>query len=92
MGDGYIQLNLEEELRLERKGLPVFEIVPDPQDRIVLLGTKRNGQGVRVCTALTGKLGKQVACSIYPERPHLCRQFEAGSPECHEARRTLGIE
>ena len=92
VGEGYIRLDVEEEERLGRKGLPVLEVVPDPHDRIVLLGTKRNGQGTRVCMALTGRVGKQVACSIYEDRPSLCRQFEAGSPECHQARRAAGVE
>jgi Fe-S-cluster containining protein len=92
VGEGYIRLNVAEEERLGRKGLPVLEVVPDPEDRIVLLGTKRNSQGVCVCVALAGKVGRQVACSIYGERPELCRQFEAGSPECHQARRAAGVE
>ena len=92
VGEGYIQLSAEEEECLGRPGLPVLEVVPDPEDGIVLLGTKRNNQGVRVCIALIGKLAKQVTCSIYGERPELCRQFEAGSPECHQARRALGVE
>src|ERR1700730_5713398 len=92
VGEGYIQLNVQEEERLGRMGLPVLEVVPDPEDRIVLLGTKSNAQGVRVCMGLLGKVGKQVACSIYGERPELCREFEAGSPEGHQARRAAGLE
>ena len=92
IGEGYIQLDPDEEERLGRSGLPVLEVVPDPEDRIVMLGTKRNGQGVLVCAALTGRLGRRVACTIYEDRPQLCRQFEAGSPECYQARRAAGIE
>jgi Fe-S-cluster containining protein len=92
VGEGYIRLSLEEEERLGRLGLPVLEVVPDPQDRIVMLGTKRNAQGIHVCVALTGKVGKKVACSIYEGRPELCRRFEAGSPECRQARRAAGLE
>lgn len=92
VGQGYIRLSPEEETRLARQGLPVLEVVPNADDRIVLLGTKDNAERIHVCAALTGKIGKQVACSIYEERPVLCRQFEAGSPECYEARRALGIE
>jgi uncharacterized protein len=91
VGEGYIQLNREEEQRLGRMGLPVLVVVPDPADRIVMLGTKYNGQRIRVCVALSGNVGKQVACTIYGDRPVLCRQFEAGSPECHQARRAMGI-
>ncbi len=92
IGEGYIRLEKDEERGLARTGLPVLIIVPDPEDRIVMLGTKCNGEGIRVCAALTGRVGKQVACAIYEERPKLCRQFEAGSPECHQARRAAGID
>src|SRR5437773_2212882 len=90
-GEGYIRLSAEEEKHLGRRGLPVLVMSLDPQDRIVLLGTKSNRNG-RVCVALTGQVGKQVACAIYPDRPELCRQFEAGSPECRQARRAAGLE
>ena len=91
VGEGYIQVSPDEERRLAKLGLPVLEIVPGPEDRVVMLGTRNNGQRLRVCVALTGKVGKQVACAVYAERPELCRQFEAGSPECHQARKALGI-
>jgi Fe-S-cluster containining protein len=91
-GEGYIQLNEQEEGDLTRLGLPVFELIPDPDDRVVMLGTKPSSQMGRVCIALTGKVGKRVACSIYLDRPQLCRQFTAGSPECHQARRAAGLE
>lgn len=81
-----------EETRLGRMRLPVLEVVPDPDDRIVLLGTKHDLQGRRVCVALSGRIGKQVACSIYMDRPDLCRQFQAGTPECFEARRAAGVQ
>ena len=44
-----------------------------------LLGTKIvDGQ----CIALDGKIGECVRCTIYDQRPALCRMFEAGSPDC----------
>ena len=92
IGEGYIRLNPEEEKRLRRRGLPILEVVSDPEDRIVLLGTKQNCRATRVCIALSGTVGNQVACSIYEQRPELCRQFEAGSPECRQARRAAGLE
>jgi Fe-S-cluster containining protein len=90
-GGGYIRLDREEEVRLGRLGLPVFEIISDPEDRLAMLGTRRNGEDVCVCIALTGTVGRRVSCSIYEARPALCRQFEAGSPECHDARRAFGM-
>ena len=34
------------------------------------------------CIALEGTLGQDVRCSIYDDRPSVCRQFEAGSEAC----------
>ncbi|MBN8550973.1 MAG: YkgJ family cysteine cluster protein [Deltaproteobacteria bacterium] len=31
-------------------------------------------------------------CRIYNSRPQVCRAFEAGSPECAEARRRCGLK
>ncbi len=50
------------------------------------------------CVALGGELGKEVACSIYEQRPTPCRSFEAslenGSPNerCDRARVGKGLE
>jgi uncharacterized protein len=30
-------------------------------------------------------------CTIYPSRPDVCRQFEAGSDQCQEARTLRGL-
>lgn len=43
------------------------------------------------CAALTGQVGKQVACGIYEWRPSPCREFEAGSDACHRARARHGL-
>lgn len=43
------------------------------------------------CAALTGKLGEQVACGIYEWRPSPCREFEAGSDACRQARLRHGL-
>jgi Fe-S-cluster containining protein len=43
------------------------------------------------CAALaTTKTG--VACTVYEARPGACRDVDAGSDECHAARRRLGLE
>ena len=39
------------------------------------------------CAALTGRVGERVACGIYEWRPSPCREFEAGSDACAQARR-----
>ena len=41
------------------------------------------------CIALEGELGKDVTCTIYPDRPSTCRVFEAGSEACLRLRENL---
>lgn len=43
------------------------------------------------CVALTGKVGEQVACGIYEQRPSPCRAFEAGDYACNKARMRHGL-
>lgn len=43
------------------------------------------------CVALEGGL-RSCRCTIYEHRPMLCRDFEAGSEDCLEARRRHGID
>lgn len=46
------------------------------------------------CVALRGQLGEAVECSIYENRPTVCREFEPGSKECRDARiraKNLGL-
>jgi Fe-S-cluster containining protein len=40
------------------------------------------------CAALEGQL-TACRCTIYEDRPRLCRVFEAGSDECRKARRAV---
>lgn len=46
------------------------------------LATRPNGPGETRCVFLRGTLGEAVACTAYDRRPQVCRDFEAGSPEC----------
>jgi len=43
------------------------------------------------CVALDGPLHAN-ACRIYTQRPTLCREFAAGSPDCVAARARFGYE
>ncbi|MCI0377963.1 MAG: YkgJ family cysteine cluster protein [Gemmataceae bacterium] len=93
LGQGYVPLEPEEEERLGRLGLPVLQIVAGPaEERLTLLGTKINNQRHRVCIALEGVVTEKVHCAIYEARPEHCRRFERGSPECLQARASLGLE
>jgi Fe-S-cluster containining protein len=44
------------------------------------------------CRNLDGTLGSLVGCTIYENRPHVCRDFDAGSDRCRELRRMYGLE
>lgn len=46
------------------------------------LRTRTNGPGETRCVFLRGTLGEAVACTAYERRPQVCRDLEAGSPEC----------
>lgn len=43
--------------------------------------------GMERCAALTGRIGRSCACTIYEIRPRDCRDFEPGSDVCLEARK-----
>ena len=43
------------------------------------------------CAALSGRIGQRVSCAIYEWRPSPCREFEAGSDACRQARRRHGL-
>ena len=50
------------------------------------LGTRPQGPGETRCVFLAGTLGKGCRCTAYDRRPQVCRDFEAGTPECLAAR------
>lgn len=55
-----------------------------------------NGKSPR-CVALSGEIGKQVACTIYLQRPSPCREFNIFEPDgtlnprCQKLREQRGI-
>lgn len=44
------------------------------------------------CAMLAGEVGDRVSCTVYEDRPTMCRIFEAGSDRCHAVRRAFGLE
>jgi Fe-S-cluster containining protein len=86
-------------------GLPWYVEIDDARSRLLTRDdlskryTVRDDEGVphlRLdpsgrCAALVGKLGRQVRCAVYADRPRGCRVVTAGSDECHEARRQRGL-
>jgi Fe-S-cluster containining protein len=43
------------------------------------------------CSALEGEIGSRAQCSVYPDRPLVCREFQAGSEDCIMVRRSFGL-
>lgn len=46
------------------------------------MDTNYTTDGKPVCAALVGELGKKAFCSIYRNRPTICRKVKKGSPIC----------
>ena len=65
------------------KGIP-DEFVDFENRRMLSYGNR--------CTALEGKLGCQVSCSVYEKRPLVCREFQAGSEDCIMVRDSFKAE
>ena len=65
----------------------LLPLVPDDQVPIHMInGAVMGTQGGR-CIALRGRLGIDPRCSIYDQRPMVCRVFPPGSQQCHTIRR-----
>ena len=43
------------------------------------------------CSALAGEVGGQAQCSVYPNRPLVCREFQPRSDDCVMVRRRFGL-
>lgn len=43
------------------------------------------------CAALQGRVGGQVRCGVYEQRPPVCRDVVPGDARCVEARRRHGL-
>lgn len=71
--------------KIMRKGL----VVNDGGHHYI--GTKKNQEGVVVCSAFSGSIGGRNKCGIYSKRPMVCRIFEKGSDECLAARAAFGV-
>ncbi len=87
--DRYVQISEKDYARLSspyRNLLVVSEHVPALRERIMWLRSKINQDKDQVCACLVGTLGESVRCSIYEDRPGICRSFKAGSIYCKEAR------
>lgn len=76
--------------------VPVEFIEKYDSKNINMIGRGEFKSGVK-CKALEGEIGKHVSCSVYENRPSVCRAFEVISPEgiqnprCRKARVFFGL-
>jgi len=70
------------------QNIPLFfeDVVPVAMSN----GHYMRHQGGR-CTALRGRLGIDVSCSIYDQRPAVCRLMKAGSTACLRIRQNMSF-
>ena len=88
-GNAYVHLDRQEARQLRSLGLPVLEAA---MGGYWLGAAPHKGTGGRpACVAFAGKLGGSCGCSIYQDRPVICRQFEVGDRLCREAREQAGL-
>jgi Fe-S-cluster containining protein len=86
--DGRILIPDEDLVRWKRTGRDDIAARIQPGHfGLVAFETHDNGSCVWLGTKESGN-----ACQIYSERGTTCREFEAGSAQCHEFRRDAGLE
>jgi len=82
----YIEIEMDD--RIMRKPDLVRRLVVLDDDLIPHMKLDRHQR----CSALTGRLGVKVGCSIYHDRPDICKRFTAGSKKCKELRKERGVD
>lgn len=64
-------------------------------DRLPLALIAEDGCGMRWdgdrCAALSGEVGLWTACTVYEDRPEVCRACQPGDDACAMARRRYGL-
>lgn len=85
--EGYLwYLEVRDTKLLHKPDLVKRHVVYDP-DGVPHLRLDPAGR----CTALKGKIGDRVRCTIYELRPKGCRMLMPGDEKCLQARRERGL-
>lgn len=69
-----------------------LEITLDGADDLVIERVLERDKTDGRCTNLAGVVGQEIGCKVYPDRPQICRDFDAGSDRCFGYRRMYGID
>lgn len=72
----------------EVHGLPAALVQPLTPVYACLAGTH---QAAPRCEALSGEVGRAVACAAYAQRPSPCREVQPGDDKCLRARARHGL-
>ena len=87
-GEQYIRLTAEDvnQFTLEQQRLHTVAVDNDPYGMVGALCLNKG-----VCSALEGTIGEAVSCSVYSNRPSICRTFDMGGDCCRLAREEAGL-
>lgn len=69
-----------------------LEVTLDGADDLVIERVLERDEADGRCINLSGIVGKEIGCKVYPDRPQICRDFDAGSDRCFGYRRMYGID
>ena len=70
------------------RGLPVLLVEKVTPQLACMAGTHQPDPR---CLALQGRVGEQVRCTMYEQRPGPCREVLPGDEKCLQARRRHGL-
>ena len=75
--------------------VPSELVMPLTPHRVAMKGTDQKNPR---CVALTGEVGQSIGCSIYENRPSVCRQYHVWDPltgkpneDCQKLRQKIGL-
>jgi uncharacterized protein len=83
-----IPINRREPEPLER----YIEVTLDEAPEVVVERAFARDEADGRCVNLAGEVGVAIGCTVYPDRPQMCRDFDAGSDRCFGYRRMFGID
>jgi Fe-S-cluster containining protein len=88
-GNAYVYLDKREAQLMRSLGLPVVETAMG--SRCLGAAAHEGAAGRPACVAFAGELGGRCGCSIYENRPSVCRELEVGDELCRQAREQAGL-
>jgi uncharacterized protein len=69
-----------------------IEITLDDAPEVVIERAFERDAADGRCVNMAGEVGVEIGCTVYLDRPQICRDFDAGSDRCFGYRRMYGID